>query len=47
MFISFNWEVASMVESDFLDDTGHQIPVQFSQDRLLSRVVTAARGILG
>lgn len=36
-----------MVESDFLDDTGHQIPVQFKKDRLLNRVFTAARGILG
>jgi len=36
-----------MVESDFLDDTGHQIPVQFKTERFLNRVVTAARGILG
>lgn len=36
-----------MVESDFLDDTGHQIPVQFTQDRFLNRLMTAAKGILG
>jgi hypothetical protein len=36
-----------MVESDFLDDTGHQIPVQFGSKRLLTRVKETARGILG
>ncbi len=36
-----------MVESDFLDDTGHQIPVQFQEERLLNKVLTAAKGILG
>ncbi len=36
-----------MVESDFLDDTGHQIPVQFERKNFLARIMDTARGILG
>jgi hypothetical protein len=36
-----------MVESDFLDDTGHQIPVQFGRKKILTRIRETAKGILG
>jgi len=37
-----------MVESEyFLDDTGHQIPVNFSQRGYLAKIMDAAKGILG
>jgi hypothetical protein len=36
-----------MMRSDFLDETGHQIPVEFEQQRLIKRVFSAAKGILG
>lgn len=36
-----------MVESEyFLDDTGHQIPVEFSKRGYLARIMDTAKGIL-
>jgi len=35
-----------MVESDFLDDTGHQIPVQFGRTGFISRIMETAKGVI-
>jgi hypothetical protein len=43
----FPGEIFNMMKSDFLDETGHQIPVEFEQQRLFSRILSAAKGILG
>jgi hypothetical protein len=36
-----------MVESEyFLDDTGHQIPVEFSRQGFLTRIMETAKGVI-